>query len=212
MTKLGVSVLIVLLAALVGGGLLALNYKTPQSPVITPGPGEVPAPTLLGDCYVGGCSGQICSDQKDIVSTCEYKEEYACYKSATCERQASGKCGWTDTPALRACIISANSASGYVAGHVTIGPICPVERVDQPCKPSPETYTSREVIVYGSDAATVKTRTHLDGEGNYRIALSPGKYFLQISPAGIREGEKKPVTITSGTTTIVDFDIDTGIR
>src|SRR3989344_7366167 len=48
-----------------------------------------------GGCYVGGCSSQICSEDKDAVSTCEYKEEYACYKAAKCERQTSGQCGWT---------------------------------------------------------------------------------------------------------------------
>src|SRR3989344_6373530 len=33
-------------------------------------------PTIsLGSCFIGGCSSQICSDQKDIVSTCEYREE-----------------------------------------------------------------------------------------------------------------------------------------
>lgn len=63
-----------------------------------------PCPDPLGACYVGGCSSQICSDQKDVVSTCEYKEAYACYKTATCARQANGQCGWTQTAELTACL------------------------------------------------------------------------------------------------------------
>jgi len=55
-------------------------------------------------CHVGGCSGQICSDQEGIVSTCEWREEYACYQTATCERQTDGTCGWTQTPELNACL------------------------------------------------------------------------------------------------------------
>jgi hypothetical protein len=55
-------------------------------------------------CYVGGCSGQICSDQEGVISTCEWKDEYACYASATCERQPDGQCGWTATPELTACL------------------------------------------------------------------------------------------------------------
>ena len=55
-------------------------------------------------CYVGGCSGQICSDQEGVISTCEWREEYACYQSATCERQPDGQCGWTPTPELEACL------------------------------------------------------------------------------------------------------------
>lgn len=58
----------------------------------------------LGGCYVGGCSSQICSDSPDVVSTCEFRAEYACYRTAKCERQASGECGWTDTAELRMCI------------------------------------------------------------------------------------------------------------
>ncbi len=38
------------------------------------------------------------------MSTCEFKPEYACYKSATCERQKSGSCGWTPTAELTKCI------------------------------------------------------------------------------------------------------------
>lgn len=54
-------------------------------------------------CYRTGCSGQVCADE-DVVTTCEYLPEYACYKTAKCERQANGKCGFTDTPELRRCL------------------------------------------------------------------------------------------------------------
>jgi hypothetical protein len=73
----------------------------------TPGTGIVtPDPKPQGSCFVGGCSGQICTDNPNIASTCEWREEYACYRTAKCERQASGQCGWTDTKELRACLIN----------------------------------------------------------------------------------------------------------
>lgn len=62
-----------------------------------------PPPPPQGACVKTGCSGQICADQ-DMFSTCEYRPEYACYQTATCERQANGQCGWTQTPALTACL------------------------------------------------------------------------------------------------------------
>ncbi|MEK7601595.1 MAG: hypothetical protein AAB480_03645 [Patescibacteria group bacterium] len=62
------------------------------------------ADTPSAKCYVGGCSAQMCTDRPDAVSTCEYRESYACYKTATCERQKSGQCGWTPTPQLAACL------------------------------------------------------------------------------------------------------------
>jgi hypothetical protein len=58
-----------------------------------------------GECKATGCSGTVCSDQ-DVVTTCEYRPEYACYQSATCTRQADGACGWTQTPELAACLAS----------------------------------------------------------------------------------------------------------
>ncbi len=103
-------------------------------------------------------------------------------------------------------------AAGYAAGYVTIGPNCPVERVDQPCPTPPEAYTSREAVIYASDSVTIVARTHLDTNGNYKITLGPGKYFAQIQPAGIGPGEKKPFTVVSFETTTLDFDVDTGIR
>ncbi len=63
-------------------------------------------PKNLGVCYITGCSSEICSDRQDIASICIYKKEYACYKTATCERQASGQCGWTQTSELVACLHS----------------------------------------------------------------------------------------------------------
>jgi hypothetical protein len=78
---------------------------SPEIPV-TPPPSTDTPPTAKGECYIGGCSGHICSDvdSSDFVTTCEWREEYACYRSATCERQANGECGWTPTTALTQCI------------------------------------------------------------------------------------------------------------
>ncbi|MES2986116.1 MAG: META domain-containing protein [Patescibacteria group bacterium] len=62
-----------------------------------------------GKCFVGGCSGQVCSDQEGIASTCEFRPEYQCYKdtNAKCERQSTGKCGWTPSEKLYMCLDSA---------------------------------------------------------------------------------------------------------
>lgn len=54
-------------------------------------------------CKRTGCSGQICSDE-DVVTTCEFRPEYACYQAAVCERQLNGECGWTETEDLTQCL------------------------------------------------------------------------------------------------------------
>ncbi len=60
-------------------------------------------PVVSGKCLVTGCSGQICSDE-EVATTCEYNAEYACYKTAKCERQEGGQCGWTPTEDLVTCL------------------------------------------------------------------------------------------------------------
>ena len=55
-------------------------------------------------CFIGGCSSQVCSDRADVVTTCDWRPQDACYRSARCERQASGQCGWTMTTALQQCL------------------------------------------------------------------------------------------------------------
>lgn len=57
-------------------------------------------------CVVTGCSGQVCADE-EVVTTCEFRPEYACYKMGRCERQASGECDWTQTKELQSCLVDA---------------------------------------------------------------------------------------------------------
>lgn len=54
-------------------------------------------------CVKSGCSSQVCSDH-NVITTCEWRAEYACYQKATCERQADGNCGFTRTTQLAACL------------------------------------------------------------------------------------------------------------
>ena len=70
---------------------------------------EQSGPMLSNGCAVAGCSGQLCvsADEADeIFTTCEFRPEYACYREASCEPQANGKCGWTETPELQQCLMS----------------------------------------------------------------------------------------------------------
>jgi hypothetical protein len=57
-------------------------------------------------CKKTGCSGELCSDQ-DVASGCLWTAAFACYQTATCERQASGQCGFTETPQLTQCLATA---------------------------------------------------------------------------------------------------------
>jgi hypothetical protein len=61
-------------------------------------------------CVVTGCSKEVCTDAAGaggVASPCIYMAEFACYKTARCERQNGGACGWTRTPDLIACFQAA---------------------------------------------------------------------------------------------------------
>ena len=63
--------------------------------------------TQRDGCEVVGCSKEVCAESgQHLASICMWKPEYACYKEGVCEKQAGGKCGWTQTIELRKCIES----------------------------------------------------------------------------------------------------------
>jgi eight-cysteine-cluster-containing protein len=71
-------------------------------------PSQLPGEGLTANgCAVAGCSGQLCvsaNEASTIVTTCEYRNEYSCYREPSCEPQANGKCGWTQTASLKQCL------------------------------------------------------------------------------------------------------------
>jgi eight-cysteine-cluster-containing protein len=82
-----------------------------------PNPDPDCAATISGcvthaDCTVGGCSGQLCGSVNDeLISTCEYLPEYACYDQEYTECGCfDGQCGWQQTAALKSCLDEARQS------------------------------------------------------------------------------------------------------
>ncbi|HYR77722.1 MAG TPA: DUF6748 domain-containing protein [Pyrinomonadaceae bacterium] len=69
----------------------------------TNGNSMTPDTGSMKPCIKTGCSSQVCSDH-NVITTCEFRPEYACYQKAACERQRDGNCGFTKTPELTACL------------------------------------------------------------------------------------------------------------
>ena len=86
--------------------LIGCGSKSNPAPPPTGGSSEGPPPVeQKGACVKGGCSGTLCSEPgNDLATTCEMKAEYACYQTATCERQQDNTCGWTESAELTACL------------------------------------------------------------------------------------------------------------
>jgi len=87
-------------------------------------------PVVSGGCRIGGCSSNICrsSSSQSVVSTCEWKAEYNCYRQsfAICQQVESDnqrkndenetiqhpiQCEWLMNEQLRECLANTRKAS-----------------------------------------------------------------------------------------------------
>ena len=101
---------------------------------------------------------------------------------------------------------------GYLEGHVTIGPICPVEREGVPCPVPPEAYAAREIFIYQGHG--IVARVQISSSGNYWVALRPGQYTVNINKVGMDRSQEVPreIDVRLGETIRLNIEIDTGIR
>ncbi len=103
---------------------------------------------------------------------------------------------------------------GTLKGSVTVGPVCPIERPDYPCKPTPEMYAAAQVFVYLTDKATLVKTITPDPNGDFSISLSTGKYYIDMihQRIGGTTGVPTTVSITKGGTVTLKLNVDTGLR
>lgn len=115
--------------------------------------------------------------------------------------------------------------TGILEGKVTIGPLCPVEPCNLTQQQIAAVYEARKVIVYKKSLLSQIAKVQLNAVGEFSISLNSGQYIVDISDANgndlpldlskrPRIGNALPqeAEIFVDQTTIVDFDIDTGIR
>ncbi|MES2315574.1 MAG: carboxypeptidase-like regulatory domain-containing protein [Patescibacteria group bacterium] len=142
-------------------------------------------------------------DGKDTIAI-SYRDPLNCWGDLNQEQQILSTFKFTNT---------VQASTGTLKGHVDIGPVCPVEQIGHPCTPSPETNMARQVGVFTQSGVLVSSQ-HLDANGNYQFTLAPGTYTIKASGMMVDElsENKGTVTVKSGQTTTLNFNIDTGIR
>jgi hypothetical protein len=96
-----------------------------------------------------------------------------------------------------------------IEGQVTIGPTCPVVRLDQRCPDKPYQATLTVLDPAGKKVTQVLT----DANGLYRLALAPGDYILHPeSPGVMPSAQDVPFNVVAGRFTKLDIAYDSGIR
>jgi hypothetical protein len=107
------------------------------------------------------------------------------------------------------------AAPGFVEGHLKIISPREVELANgTPASITAESYAEYPLIILSKDGKNEVARVTADKNGNYRAALPPGDYVLDVqrrAPGHVRAKPQR-FTVVSNQTVRVDMDIDTGVR
>jgi hypothetical protein len=110
-----------------------------------------------------------------------------------------------------------DQGTGFLEGVISIGPICPVETVppDPACLPTAETYKAYPVSIWTSNGRKKIAQINPALDGTYKAKLESGNYLVILGTGNNRVSESNlpaEVKITSQNNTILNINIDTGIR
>ena len=98
-----------------------------------------------------------------------------------------------------------------VEGIVTIGPMCPVIQIGQPCPDKP--YAAK--LTVANPSGKIIARGSADADGRYRILLAPGDYLLEAKAADggpFPAAASRPFSVRQGEWTTLNVILDSGIR
>jgi hypothetical protein len=113
------------------------------------------------------------------------------------------------------CVVSDNAVPpGFMEGHLKIVWLGAAEPSDEMPRQAvaPETYAKYPLIVLSQSGKSEISRVTADGNGNYRVALPPGDYVLDLQDRAAKRPRAKPqpFTVVSNQTVRVDMTIVIG--
>jgi hypothetical protein len=103
---------------------------------------------------------------------------------------------------------------GFLEGHLKVFSSREVELADDtPSKMTAENYGDYPLVILSRENKTEAAHVTADEHGNYRIALPPGDYVLDVQNRRRHlRVTPQPFTIVANQTIRVDMAIDTGVR
>ena len=118
---------------------------------------------------------------------------------------------------ISGCSKHVTQEAGFLEGVISIEPICPVETIppDPGCLPTAETYKAYPVSVWTSNGKRKIAQINPALDGSFRTELAPGNYLVILEKEQNTVGGSNlpvEVSINSQDKTILNINIDTGIR
>jgi len=118
---------------------------------------------------------------------------------------------------ISGCDMQMTGEAGFLEGTISIEPLCPVETdpPDPGCLPTADTYNAYPVSVWTANGRIKIAQIHPALDGSYSTELSPGNYLVILDKNQNGVGSSNlpvEVLINSLDKTVLNIDIDTGIR
>ena len=114
------------------------------------------------------------------------------------------------------CTASDNAVQpGFIEGHLKISSLTPVELAEEnTAERNAQAYAQHPLIILSEEGRKEIARVTADGDGNYRVALPPGIYILDVQDRAAGRVSTKPqqFTIVSKQTVRVDMVTGTDVR
>jgi hypothetical protein len=115
------------------------------------------------------------------------------------------------------CVVSDNAVPpGFLEGHLKIASLGAAEPSDAMPRQTitAEKYAEYLLIVLSQDGKSEIARVTADGNGNYRAALPPGNYILDLQDRAAKRVRAKPqpFSVVSNQTVRVDMNVIVGFR
>ncbi len=104
------------------------------------------------------------------------------------------------------------ATQGFMEGHLKIVSIRAVDSGEMPTV-APESYVQYPLIILSREEKKEVARVTADESGNYRVALTPGAYILDVQDRAAKRiyANQQPFTIVSNQTVRVDLTIFIGL-
>jgi hypothetical protein len=113
-------------------------------------------------------------------------------------------------------VFSTAATPGFLEGHLKIVSLGAVEHSDEMPRQTvtPERYAEFPLVVLSQDGKSEIARVTADGNGNYRVALAPGAYILDVQDRAAKRlrAKPQPFSVVSNQTVHVDMNVIIGFR
>ena len=114
------------------------------------------------------------------------------------------------------CSAADTAPTGWVEGHLSIVSLRAVEPSDEMPRQqvAPEMYREYPLVILTPDTTKQVARVIADGNGNYRVALPPGTYLLDVEGRAAKRlrGQARQLSVLPNQTIRVDMNVVTGSR